>query len=324
MPEFFELEAAFKQIRTELAKVTVGQEEFLEQLVIALLSGGHCLIEGPPGVGQTLTARSLATVCDLDFERIRCTPDLTPTDLVGPVPTGSPNIASEPVLGPLFAHLVLVDDADQMSPKSFSVIQQAVEGQAPVVHGHRFQLPEPHLVLCKSYVDTEHFEHPPKPQDDRFLFKLRVGYPSAEVEQQLADLMTRPRHQPLAPQLNAERLLEFRNDVMEITAAPHLIDYAVRLIRATRVHEGDTPDFAYEWISSGAGPRATHHLVIAAKVKAALRGATAVNAEDVRQIAPAVLRHRIVTNRNAQNNGVTVDQVIDRLIYEIAEQESNG
>ena len=321
MTDVEELKLNFDRVRDELAKVVVDQEQFAEQLMIAALAGGHCLAEGPPGVGRSLTARSLAQICGLKFDRVRCTPDLLPDELIGagPKPDDGGSVAIAP--GPLFAHLVLVDDITRLSPKPNSVVQQVIEGGTVVVDGRTYELPQPSLLLATSYLEEEQLDLVSRPQDDRFMLKLALPYPGYQTEYKLAESLTQAGDRQPQQVLSAEDFVRYRQTVLQVAAPPPVIHYAVRLARATRVHEGETPDFVYEWIQVGAGPRAVHYLTLAAKVRAALHGRAEAESEDVRQIAHAVLRHRIVTNHNARSTGVSVDQVIDRLLYDVPARE---
>jgi MoxR-like ATPase len=217
--------------------------------------------------------------------------------------------------------VILVDDISRLSPKTNSVVQQASSGPTVKVEGYEYELPRPNLVLATNYVDPDLVDATPGPQDDRFMLKLALPYPPYEVDYQIADSLTRGANQQPQQVLLPEQLMRYRQTVLQVSAPPPVIHYAVRLTRATRVHEEETPDFVFEWVSSGAGPRAVHYLTLAAKARAALHGRGVVDSDDIRQVTHAVLRHRISTNHNARANGVSVNKVIDRLLYEIPERE---
>jgi len=312
-----ELKLNFDRVRDESAKAVVDQEQFVEHLMIAAIAGGHCLAEGPPGVARSLTARSMAQICGLQFNRIRCTPDLLPQELIGagPHPDDAGDISLVP--GPLFAHIILVDDIRRLSPMTNSLVQQVIEGGTVVVDGCKYDLPQPNLLLATNYVDEEPPDAVPRPQDDRFMLKLALPYPRYETEYRVAESLTQAGDQQLKRVLSPEHFMGYRQTVLGVEAPPPVLHYSVRLARATRVHDGETPDFVYEWVRTGAGPRAVHFLTLAAKVRAALHGRAVVESDDIRQVSHAVLRHRIVLNQNALTNGVSVDRVIDRLLYEV-------
>ncbi|MBC8351493.1 MAG: MoxR family ATPase [Planctomycetes bacterium] len=324
--EFALLQSAFERIRGELTKCLVGCDALIEQLMISLLAGGHCLVESPPGTAKTLATASFARVAGLSFDQVRCTPDFTPADLIG---LGARPKNNTDVPGPLFANLVMVADLERLSPRTDSLIQQAIQEQQVVWEGRRHTLPEPFMIVATQYpmhdgvelsaertvVDEYH--------EDRFMFKIKIAYPDEADEFALAESMSpsMPAHsiEPLEQVISTDEVRRFRPLVAQVEASAEIINYVLRLVRATRVHEGETPDFIYEWVDFGAGPRATHHLTLAAKARAALYGREQVSAEDVRRVAHPILRHRIVTNRNASSTGVTVDRVIKRLLYEITE-----
>jgi MoxR-like ATPase len=315
--DFPGLKTAFDQVRGELAKTVVGQNAIVEQLMISLLSQGHCLFEGPPGAAKSLVAASLARVLGLTFDRIRCTPDLSPQDVVGlgVAPTGSGEVP-----GPIFASIVLVDDFSRLSPKTDCIIQQAIQEDRVVLDGRRHSLPDPFLVLATRYPDQDSDDLAREHHDDRFMMKIAIGYPDYENEYELAEVMSSPAAEPLEQVVAPENVRTFRELARQAEAAPRVIHYAMRLVRSTRVHEGETPDFIYEWVDFGAGPRAAHYLVLAAKMRAALHGRSEASPADVQAVAHPVLRHRIIANRNARSNGVTVDRIIRRLLYETPER----
>ena len=321
MTEVAELKLDFVRVLDELSKVVVDQQPFVEPLLIALLAGGHCLAQGPPGSGRSRTARSLAEICGLQFDRVRCTEDLLPDELIGAGPKAVGGGSDSLFPGPVFAHLVLVDDIRRLSPKPLSIIQQVIEGGSVALGGRVYELPQPNMMLATSYVSDEEIDPVPRPQDDRFMLKLSLPYPGYDTEYRLAESLTQVSHGQLERLFSPEDFVRYRRTVLQVTAPPPVIHYAVRLARATRVHDGETPDFVYEWIQAGAGPRAVHFLTLAAKARAVLHGRAVAESEDIHRIAHAVLRHRIVTNHNARSNGVSVDRVIDRLLYETPERE---
>jgi len=323
------LQAAFERVRDELAKSVVGCDSLIEQLMISLLAGGHCLVEAPPGTAKTLATASFARVTGLAFDQVRSTPDLTPHDLVG---LGALPRSDQEVPGPLFANLVMVADLERLSPRSDALIQQAIQEQQVVLDGRRHALSEPFMIVATRY--PAHDGHKSSAErtvadeyhDDRFMLKIKIVYPDEADEFQLATALSSASQAPLEQVIGIDEIRRFRALVREVEAAPEIVNDILRLVRSTRIHEGETPDFIYEWVDFGAGPRATHHLTVAAKVRAALYGREQISTDDLRAVAHPVLRHRIVTNRNARSSGVTVDRVIKRLVYEIfdsSEQEAS-
>jgi MoxR-like ATPase len=316
------LQAAFERIREELAKSVIGYEDVIEQLMISLLAGGHCLVEAAPGTAKTLATASFARVAGLSFDQIRSTPDLVPHDLVG---LGARPKDAAGVPGPLFANVVMVADLERLSPRCDALIQQAIQEQQVVLDGRRHALSEPFMIVATQYPVHDGRESGAERSladeyhDDRFMLKIKIDYPDQGEEFQLAMAMSSEPSAPLEQTIGFDEIRRFRKLVREIEAPPEIVDYILRLVRATRIHEGETPDFVYEWVDFGASPRATHHMALAGKVRAALHGRGQVSAEDVRAVAHPVLRHRILTNRNARSTGVTVDRVIKRLLYEINE-----
>lgn len=312
------LQSAFLAIRQQLAKAVVSQDAVIEQMMIALLAGGHCLYEGPPGAAKSLAAASLARVLGLRFDRVRSTAESTPRDIVGlgAGPTGSNEVA-----GPIFANVVLVDDFARLPVSSDALIHQAIQENRIVLDGRRHHLPEPFMILATRYPEVEAADSIVEHHDDRFMMKIAFSYPAYDEEFALTEKLTSPEPIELEQVVGPIELAEFRRVTSLIATPPHVIHYALRLIRATRVHEGETPDFVYEWVDFGAGPRAAHHLTLAAKIRAGLYGRAAATADDIKAVTPPILRHRIITNSNARSTGVTVDRVIRRLLYEIEERQ---
>jgi MoxR-like ATPase len=324
--EFLLLQAAFDRVRHELVKRLVGCDALVEQLMISLLAGGHCLLEAPPGTAKTLATESFSRVTGLSFNQVRSTPDLAPNDLIG---LGAQPKSDLEIPGPMFANVVLVADIERLSPRSDALIQQAIQEQQVVLEGRRHALPDPFMIVATQYPVHDGHENRAERtitdeyHDDRFMLKIKIAYPDEADEFQLAMTMSAAPREPLEQVIGIDELRGFRTLVRAVEAPPEIVNYILRLVRSTRIHEGETPDFIYEWVDFGAGPRATHHLTLAAKVRAALYGREQVSAEDVRSVTHPILRHRIITNRNANATGVTVDRVIKRLLYEIAESDEH-
>ena len=341
MPKFSALQDSFQQIQDQLSQTVVGQEEVVEQLMVALLAGGHCLFEGAPGAARALTVAKLSTALNLSFSRICCTSELLPEELVGSgwevstdsTPTVSPGsglpeagadeqqTSGAVVSGPLFANVVFLDDSSRLAPKTAAVVQQAILEDEVYVGNRRYLLAKPHVVLAATYTENEPAARP-EPRDDRYMMKISIHFPSYQDEYRIVEKASGPVRTDVEPVLNADQLLELRQRVREVAVPPYVLHHALRLVRATRVHEGETPDFIYEWVQAGAGTRAAHALALAAKVRAALYGRDAADSSDIHAMAHPVLRHRLLTNHNAWSNGVTVDRVVSRLLYEIPERAS--
>jgi len=316
-----DLHGRWKTIRGELGRVVVGQEALIEQLMILVLSRGHGLVVGSPGVAKFTAAAALARALGFVLHRIRCTPDLTPEDVT--VGAHVPVNASDPqrdLRGLLFANMLLVDDLDRLPPRTTSVLHEAIQDQEVIIAGQRRPLPDPFVLFATRYPASDATELPYDPRNDRFMFEMQVKYPNYEAEYRMAESLPGAELLAIQQSLSPAVVLHWQQRVLHVQLPPHVIHYAVRLVRSTRVHEGENPDFVYEWVSQGASPRAVYQLVLGAKVRAALSGRDAVATGDIRTIAHPVLRHRVITNHNARSNGVTSDRVISRLLEDIPER----
>ncbi len=304
-------------IHRELASVVVGQQDVIDQLLAAILAGRHCLLESAPGSAKNLLVASLAKTLGLSFHRVHCTPDLLPDALISGAVLAAREHPDAPGNSMQLPHVLLVDDITRLVPATRSVIQQAmVDGGGPW-EGQLFAVPAPFIVLAAKYrQEEEPADVADEPRDDRYMLKIALRFPSYHDEFHVTDA---PLDQPSEIQrvLNPARLREFQQAAGRVVAPVHVVHYALRLTRSTRVHEGRTPDFAYEWIGIGAGPRASHHLLAAAKMRAAWQGRDFAAIEDVQAMIHCVLRHRLVANQNARANGITPDKIVDRLVYEI-------
>ena len=315
------LKEAYGKIRGQLSKVIVGQDQVIEQLLLAIFARGHCLLEGVPGLAKTLMVSTLARTLQLDFNRIQFTPDLMPADITGTEvlqenkSTGAREIKFLP--GPIFANIILADEINRTPPKTQAALLEAMQEKQVTIGGERHPLSEPFFVLAtQNPIEQEGTYALPEAQQDRFMFKVFVNYPSYDEEYVIAETTTSDWSDQVAPVLTAEQITQLQGIVRRVPAAPHVIHYALRLVRSTRVDEDTTPDFVLEWLSWGAGPRAVQYLLLAGKARAVLNGRFHVTTEDVQAAAHPVLRHRIVTNFNAESNGVTADKVIDQLLRE--------
>jgi MoxR-like ATPase len=303
---------AWQRVQAEMNKRVVGQEHLSEQLLVTLLSDGHCLVSGMPGVAKTLATQTLAQALGLVCHRVRCSADVYPEDILG-------EAENEPsALALLSANILLVDDLDRLPPKSSNVLQQAIQDREVSVRGQLRPLADPFMLVATRYLgDGDEPEIQREPREDRFMFEIRVRYPSYSDEYRIAETNSASITAPPEQILTVDDVIRMRRQVRCVELPTHVIHYALRLVRCTRVHEGENPDFVYEWVSQGAGPRAVHCLTMAAKVRASLHGRSVVETEDIRAVTYPTLRHRLITNRNAHSNGVTVDRVIARLLEDI-------
>jgi len=319
------LSEAYKSVRGELSKVIVGQNEVIEQLMIAIFARGHCLLEGVPGLAKTLMISTLARTLNLDFSRIQFTPDLMPSDIVGTEviqedkATGAREFKF--LQGPVFSNIVLADEINRTPPKTQAALLEAMQEKQVTIGGERRALPTPFFVLAtQNPIEQEGTYTLPEAQQDRFMFKVFVKYPSYDEEFQIAATTTSDVTADVQTVLSGEDILRLQDLVRRVPVPAHLIHFALRIVRATRVLEGDCPEFIQESISWGAGPRGVQNLLLGSKARAVLEGRSYATTEDLRAVAKPVLRHRVITNFNAESSGITSDDVIDRLLAEIPER----
>ncbi|MDG2223989.1 MAG: MoxR family ATPase [Rubripirellula sp.] len=320
------LPAKVEAIQQEVGQCVVGQQENTAAILYALLSYGHCLIEGVPGLAKTLLVRALARVLALDFKRIQFTPDLMPPDITGTdilQEEESGHREFEFIKGPIFTQMLLADEINRTPPKTQAALLEAMQERTVTVSGRTDQLPEPFLVLATQNPIEQEGTYPlPEAQLDRFLFQLEVGYPSLEEEKQIVAGHSFTPLEGLRPQLSRRDILHYRDAIEHIPASANVIDYAARLVRATRPSsDGGSSDGAStnvsRWIRWGASPRASQNLILAGRARAAAQGRFNVACEDVKAIAPMVLRHRIIRSFHADAEGQSADDIIQQLLAEI-------
>jgi len=325
------LSEAYSQISRELAKVIVGQQEVIDQLLLALFSGGHCLLVGVPGLAKTLIIRSLAEALSLDFNRIQFTPDLMPSDITGTEviqedkATGSRQFRF--LSGPIFANVILADEINRTPPKTQAALLEAMQEHQVTIGGERHVLPEPFFVLATQNPIEQEGTYPlPEAQLDRFMFHVHVDYPSEDDEVRIVQQTTSEFEPQLTPTLTAKEISHLTQVVRKVPVAEHMTRYAVRLARLTRPDQADAPELVKKYVQWGAGPRASQYLVLGAKAKAVFAGRHCVSQEDIRSVALPVLRHRIRCNFNAEADGVTVDDISRQLIELVptVEEASSG
>jgi MoxR-like ATPase len=313
-----QLNQARERIVTELRKAIVGQDEVVDHLLTALFAGGHVLLVGVPGLAKTLLVSSLARVLDLEFNRIQFTPDLMPSDITGTdileEDATSGRRAMRFIRGPVFANVVLADEINRTPPKTQAALLQAMQEKEVTAGGQTMALPKPFFVLAtQNPIELEGTYPLPEAQLDRFMFNVQVDYPSAGEEEQIVSSTTSAYVPQLERVLGGADILALQQLVRRVPVTDHVVRYAVRLVRATRGRE-DSPEFVRQWVSWGAGPRASQFLVLGAKTRAVLRGRFAPGIEDVQAVAASVLRHRIVTNFTAEAEGVKPDRIIEDLL----------
>jgi len=319
-----ELQEARQKILQEVHRVVVGQEEIIEGLLVGLFSGGHCLLIGVPGLAKTLMVRTLARALDLTFKRIQFTPDLMPSDITGTEVIQQDASSFERsfkfVLGPIFANLVLADEINRAPPKTQAALLESMQEYQVTAGGVRYPLPLPFLVLAtQNPIELEGTYPLPEAQLDRFMFSIYLNYPATEEEKKIAELTGADIEVEVARILNAEKILTYQALVKRIPVSEHVVDFAVRLARATRPGQDGAPDFVKDFVSWGAGPRASQYLVLGARARAALRGDVNVSTADVKEVASSVLRHRIFTNFNADAEGIDAAKIVQRLLQTVPE-----
>lgn len=322
------LSAAYRSIRGELGKIIVGQQAVVEQLMIAIFAQGHVLLEGVPGLAKTLMVSTLARTLNLSFNRIQFTPDLMPSDIVGTEVIQEDKASGTRqfrfLKGPIFANIILADEINRTPPKTQAALLEAMQEKQVTIGGVRNTLPAPFFVLAtQNPIEQEGTYSLPEAQQDRFMFKVFVKYPSYDEEYLIAASTTSQHAAEIKPVLNDADILALQHLVRRVPVAPHVIHYALRLVRATRVLENDAPAFVKESVSWGAGPRGVQYLLLGGKARAVLEGRGYVTTDDIRAVARPVLRHRVITNFNAESQGITSDVVIDRLMAELPERSND-
>ncbi|MCZ7638037.1 MAG: MoxR family ATPase [Verrucomicrobia bacterium] len=305
------------RIEAELAKVIVGQHEVIEQLLIALFSGGHCLITGAPGLAKTLLVKSIAQIFHLKFQRIQFTPDLMPADITGTEILQDAAAGRQMVFvrGPVFAHMILADEINRTPPKTQAALLEAMQEHQVTAAGQRHPLEEPFFVLAtQNPIEMEGTYPLPEAQLDRFMFNVVMNYLPETDEVEVVTRTTAGAPAPIDALFTGEDVLRFHQLVRQVPVATEMVRYAVQLAAASRPHQAGVPDFVNQWISWGAGTRAGQYLVLGAKARALFHGRAHVTAEDIQTLAAPVLRHRILLNYRAEAEGVRVEDVIRRLV----------
>jgi MoxR-like ATPase len=310
---------AYRALKGELAKVIVGQEEVIDQLLISLFAGGHCIIEGVPGLAKTLMISSLAKCLSLSFTRIQFTPDLMPSDITGTEVIAEDKATGNRVFrflpGPVFANILLADEINRTPPKTQAAMLEAMQERQVTVGGVRHPLSPPFFVLATQNPIEQEGTYPlPEAQQDRFMFKVFIGYPTYDDEYTIATTAPVDAMHELKPVLGAAEILELQKLVHRVPIAEPVVKYALDLVRHTRPAEPDAPEFVRKHVAWGAGPRAVQYLILGGKSRALLRGQCYVSTEDIRALAAPILRHRVITNFAAQAEGYSPDRLVADLL----------
>ena len=313
-----ELRSTYDRMKAEMAKVIIGQDEVVERLLICVLSRGHALLMGVPGLAKTLMVNSLSKVMSVDFSRIQFTPDLMPSDITGTdilQETAEGRREFEFVRGPIFANIILADEINRTPPKTQSALLEAMQEHHVTVSGCIMPLPEPFFVLAtQNPIEQEGTYSLPEAQLDRFMFFIEVEYPTLDEERRIARETTGAATREITPQVSGAQIMKYQELVERVPVPDHIYDLAVDIVRATRPDSGDAPDFCQKLVSWGAGPRAVQYLIRGAKARAVLQGSYLVRQEDLEAVAHPVLRHRIITNFQAQAEGTSSTVIVDQLL----------
>ncbi|MCE9545964.1 MAG: MoxR family ATPase [Planctomycetia bacterium] len=314
------------RILGELRKVIVGMDQVIDEMLIAIFARGHCLLIGVPGLAKTLLVSSLAESLSLSFKRIQFTPDLMPSDITGTeILQDDPETGRRQFMfskGPVFANIILADEINRTPPKTQAALLEAMQEKKISAGGEDFKLEEPFFVLATQNPIEQEGTYPlPEAQLDRFFFNVQVSYPAYDEEIEIMRRVSGTAPQKIQEVLHRDEILDLQNLVRRAPVADHIFHYAARLVRATRPNEPDSPDFIRNWLSYGAGPRASIFLILAGKARAVLRGRYHVSIEDVQAVAKPVLQHRIIPNFAAQSEGITATDVVQKLLDAIPADE---
>ncbi|MEL6108136.1 MAG: MoxR family ATPase [Planctomycetota bacterium] len=324
-----ELVKACRAIREQVSRVVVGQDAVIEQLLIAILSRGHCLLEGVPGLAKTLMIRTLAESMHLDFHRIQFTPDLMPGDITGTdIIQEDPETGRRKLLferGPVFTQMLLADEINRTPPKTQAALLEAMQEHEVTAGGKTYKLEEPFFVLATQNPIEQEGTYPlPEAQRDRFLFHVVVDYPSRDEESEIVDRTTSTFDAAVQAVVTGEQIISFQKTVREVPLPPHVKEWVLDAVRMIRPADPESAPWAKELIEWGPGPRASQQLVLAAKARALMHGRPHVTVEDVQTLAFPVLRHRIVPTFTAEADGITVDDLIKRLIKDLKPKQASS
>ncbi|HPD16145.1 MAG TPA: MoxR family ATPase [Planctomycetota bacterium] len=320
------LRAGRDKILAELRRIIVGLDQVIDEMMIAIFCRGHCLLVGVPGLAKTLLVSSLAQTLSLSFRRIQFTPDLMPSDI-----TGTEILQDDPqtgqrafkfMKGPIFSNIILADEINRTPPKTQAALLESMQEKKVSMGGEDYPVPDPFFVLATQNPIEQEGTYPlPEAQLDRFFFNILVDYPTWDEEIAIIDRVTGTMPDRLAEVISRDEILALQGLVRRVPAAPHICNYAAKLARATRPSDPEAPDFIHNWITWGAGPRASIFLVLAAKARAVLHGRFAASTDDVRAVALPILRHRIIPNFAAQSEGLKSDDIVNKLLEAVPADE---
>jgi MoxR-like ATPase len=322
------LRESFAKIKQQVSQVIVGQDATIEQLLIAMLAGGHCLLEGVPGLAKTLMVRSLAQAMDLDFHRIQFTPDLMPADITGTdiiqqSESGARQLSF--AKGPVFTQILLADEINRTPPKTQAALLEAMQEHCVTIGGKTYKLSEPFFVLATQNPIEQEGTYPlPEAQRDRFLFQTVVDYPSREQEGEIIERTTGNFAGTIEPVITGQEILEYQRIVRLVPLPEHVKQYVLDLVRSLRPKESSAPKWVAPWVQWGPGPRACQQIVVASKARALLNGRLHVTTEDIQALAAPVLRHRIVPTFGAQAEGIDADAIVARLLSELPKPQATA
>ena len=303
----------YKDLKSEIAKVIVGQDDVINQILISIFSGGHALLIGVPGLAKTLMVNTIAQALGLDFKRIQFTPDLMPSDILGSEILDE-NRHFHFVKGPIFSNIILADEINRTPPKTQSALLEAMQERAVTVAGHHYELSLPYFVLATQNPIEQEGTYPlPEAQLDRFMFAINLEYPSFKEEVEVVKMTTTDIQASVNPLFTAEEILGFQNLIRRIPVADNVIEYAVTMVNKTRPKNSSATNLVKEFVDWGAGPRASQNIILAAKTHAAIHGKFSPDIENVQAVASGILRHRIIKNYKAEAEGITDDQIIKSL-----------
>jgi len=307
---------------SEIGKIVIGQKEILDFMLIALLTKGHTLLVGVPGLAKTLLIKSMAEICDLSFKRIQFTPDLMPSDITGTelidIDPETEKRAFRFYKGPIFANIVLADEINRTPPKTQAALLEAMQEHRVTAGGHTYDIDEPFFVLATQNPIEQEGTYPlPEAQLDRFMFHLNINYPSIDEEVSIVNETTVGKKHTVNKVFSKESIIGFQDLVFRVPISDNVVNYAVKLAASTRPNENTGSEYVKKWVEWGAGPRASQYLVLGAKAKALLDGRPTPSIEDIQSLAPEILRHRILPNFNAEAEGIKVDDIVNQLIQNL-------
>ncbi|MCH2230176.1 MAG: MoxR family ATPase [Crocinitomicaceae bacterium] len=312
--ELDQLVSDYHKLKTEIHKVIVGQEEVVDQVLISIFSRGHCLLVGVPGLAKTLLVNTISDCLGLSFNRVQFTPDLMPSDIIGSEILDE-NKTFKFLKGPLFSNIILADEINRTPPKTQAALLEAMQEKSVTAAGTTYSLPKPFFVLATQNPIEQEGTYPlPEAQLDRFMFNIWVDYPKFEEELAIVKATTADTKVQLNQMLNADSIIKYQELIRRIPVADNVLEYAVRLVGKTRINDDSAPKLTKDFITWGAGPRASQNLIIGAKCHAALHGKYSPDIEDVKAVAKPILRHRLVRNYRAEAEGYTMDKIIEELL----------